>query len=270
MHHAAPDGGHSVQSRLRLLGALIVGVSITAATLALAQPRKPTGGAGKPKPRPTAAADAGESPNEDASAPASAAMTPASGDAGPTAPPPMIPTGDGGVRPSPLNPAPNEFPTGATPDAGAFDYDKLIGDIASLRARVAAVGDNLFHARIAISVRTDEGHSKLGRLVVSLDDGAVYTAPPSFRADDSTQIYAHALAAGRHSITVDVDRKDDRNDGFKNTQRSRFVVEVPKDQELDVELKIIDDSDMGTFPADQSGSYDLRVRMKAQARAVKR
>ena len=261
-----------MQSRLRLLGALIVGVSITAVTLSLAQPRRPTGGAGKPKPRPSASVDAGDSSNEDASAPASstAMTTTTAADAGPTAPPPMIPSGDGGVRPSPLNPAPNEFPTGATPDAGAFDYDKLIGDIASLRARVAAVGDNLFHARIAISVRTDEGHSKVGRLVVSLDDGAVYTAPPNFHADDSTQIYAHAVAAGRHSITVDVDRKDDRNDAFKNTQRSRFVVEVPKDQELSVELKIIDDSDMGTFPADQSGSYDLRVRMKAQARAVKR
>ena len=266
-----------MQPRLRLLGALIVGVSITAVTLSLAQPRRPAGGTPKPKPKPSAAADAGDNPYEDTPGPASSsvtATTPVGGgagsDAGPMAPPPMIPTGDGGVRPSPLNPAPNEFPTGATPDAGAFDYDKLIGDIASLRARVAAVGDNLFHARIAISVRTDEGHSKVGRLVVSLDDGAVYTAPPNFRADDATQIYAHAVAAGRHSITVDVDRKDDRNDAFKNTQRSRFVVEVPKDQELSVEFKIIDDSDMGTFPADQSGSYDLRVRMKAQARAVKR
>jgi hypothetical protein len=263
-----------VQVRLRLFGALIVGVSITAVTLALAQPKKPTGG---PKPKPSAV-DAGSSAYDDASGPAGSAVAAtvpvgsaaAASDGGPTAPPPMIPTGDGGVRPSPLNPAPNEFPTGATPDAGAFDYDRLIGDIASLRARVAAVGDNLFHARIAISVRTDEGHSKVGRLVISLDDGAVYTAPANFRADDSTQIYAHAVAAGRHSITVDVDRKDDRNDAFKNTQRSRFVVEVPKDQELSVEFKIIDDSDMGTFPADQSGSYDLRVRMKAQARAVKR
>jgi hypothetical protein len=191
---------------------------------------------------------------------------------GPVAPPSMLHSelGDGGVRPSPLNPAPNEFAQGIDAGAPTIDYDKLVGDIAALRARVAAVGDNLFHSRIALQVRTDGDHGRIGRLVVSLDDGAVYTAPPNFKADDWQDIYAHALAPGRHAITVDVERKDDRNDGFRNSQRSRFTVEIPRDLELLVQIKIGDDSDMGKdFPSDKSGSYDLRVRVKAEARTPK-
>jgi hypothetical protein len=179
--------------------------------------------------------------------------------------------GDGGVRPSPLNPAPNEFSQPVDAGAPTIDYDKLIGDIASLRARVAAVGDNLFHSRIAIQIRTDGDHGRIGRLVVSLDDGAVYTAPANFKADDWQDVYSHSLAPGRHALTVDVERKDDRNDGFRNSQKSRFTVEIPRDQELAVQIKVGDDSDMGKdFPSDKSGSYDLRVRVKAEARAVKK
>ncbi len=201
----------------------------------------------------------------------------ATNDASGPVPPPVTlhsEVGDGGVRPSPLNPAPNEFSQGlASLEAGAptVDYDKLIADITALRARVAAVGDTLFHSRIAIQIRTDGDHGKIGRLVISLDDGAVYTAPPSFKADDWTAVYDHALAPGHHAITVDVERKDERNDAFRNAQRSRFTVEVPRDQELGVQIKIGDDSDMGKeFPSDKSGSYDLRVRVKAEAKPVKK
>lgn len=193
-------------------------------------------------------------------------------DSGGPVPPPLMlhgEIGDGGVRPSPLNPAPNEFAQGIDAGAPTVDYDKLVADIASLRARVAAVGDNLFHSRIAIQIRTDGDHGRIGRLVISLDDGAVYTAPTNFKADDWQDVYKHALAPGHHAITVDVERKDDRNDGFRNSQRSRFTVEVPRDQELGVQIKVGDDSDMGkNFPGDHSGGYDMRVRVKAEAKAV--
>jgi hypothetical protein len=257
----------------RTVALLIVGVA-TASAIALAQGRRPP----KPKP-PVVAADAGATDNPygdtaGAASDASAAQPQAVADGGgPVPPPPMMhgEMGDGGVRASPLNPAPNEFSQAIDAGAPTIDYDKLIGDIASLRARVAAVGDNLFHSRIAIQLRTDGDHGKIGRLVISLDDGAVYTAPQNFKADDWSDVYAHALAPGRHAITVDVDRKDDRNDGFRNSQKSRFTVEVPRDQELGVQIKIGDDSDMGKdFPGDKSGSYDLRVRVKAEARAVKK
>jgi len=240
--------------------------------IAFAQGRKPP----KPPKPPVVTADAGDTASGDTAASDAGVVAPqATGDggSGPVPPPPMLhgEMGDGGVRASPLNPAPNEFAQPVDAGAPTIDYDKLIGDISALRARVAAVGDNLFHSRIAIQIRTDGDHGKIGRLVISLDDGAVYTAPQGFKSDDWQDVYAHALAPGRHAITVDVDRKDDRNDGFRNSQKSRFTVEVPRDQELGVQIKIGDDSDMGKdFPGDKSGSYDLRVRVKAEARAVKK
>ncbi len=172
---------------------------------------------------------------------------------------------------SPLNPAPNELP-GATP-AGVpvVDYDRLLGDIAALRARVAAVGDSLFHSRIGVGIETAGDHGKIARLTVAIDDGIVYTAPQSFHADDMTAIYNHAVAPGRHAVTVEVERKDDRNDAFATSQKSRFIVEVPKDEQLDVEVKITDESTMGgDFPSDRSGRYELRVRAKAVARPLKK
>lgn len=257
--------------RARLIGAIAIAVA-SAVTLAVAQPKK--GGGVPPKKPPVKVVDAG-APDAGPAAdektdvrPTDAGVAVAIPEAGPVPPPPGVTfAGDGG-RASPLNPAPEEMPSGKLlGDAGTVDYDKLIGDITALRARVSAVGDGMFRSRVAISVETSGDHGKIARMVVSLDDGVVYTAPANFHADDLTQIYAGGVAAGRHAITVDLDRKDDRNDAFKSTQRSRFLVDVPRDQELAVEVKVWDDSSMGKdFPSDQSGKYDLRVRMNAKAR----
>jgi hypothetical protein len=248
--------------------ALVVFAIGSVAAVALAQPHHPGREHGKAKPKADASTETAEDKGGDAGAPS------AGGDAGgPVPAPPGLrgESGDSGVRPSPLNPAANEFAQPIDGGAPTVDYDKLIADIATLRARVAAVGDTLFHSRIAIQVRTDGDHGRIGRLVVSLDDGAVFTAPPGFKADDWQAVYAHALAPGRHAITVDVERKDDRNDAFRNSQRTRFNVEVPRDQQLDVRIKVGDDSDMGKdFPSDKSGSYDLRVRVKAEAGPVRK
>ena len=49
------------------------------------------------------------------------------------------------------------------------------------------------------------------------------------------------------------------------------MVDVPNDQRLAVELALWDDSNMGgDFPADKKGRYDLRVRMRAKAKAIGR
>jgi hypothetical protein len=190
-------------------------------------------------------------------------------------PAPHAEPGVDGGRASPLNPTAEEMPgyvaPGAAPPVPAVDYDKLLGDIAALRARVADVGDALFVSRIVIALETDGDHAKIGHLTVELDDGIVYTAPPSFHTPDPASIYEHAVAPGHHAVTVEVDRKDDRDDTFRDLQRTRFIVDVPKDQRLAVTLRIGDDSDMGgSFPGDHRGKYDLRVRMKAAATPVKR
>jgi hypothetical protein len=223
----------------------------TVATLADAQPR------GK-----AAAAAAADAAPEAAPATTTASSPDASG---PVAAPE---NGDGGKW-SPLNPTPEEI-RNTSLDAGVpVDYDKLLADVAALRARVAAVADSLYRSRVAVSLQTDGDHAKIAFLSVSLDDGVVFTAPANFSASDSTAVYDHAVAPGRHAITIEAERKDDRDESFRTSQRSRFIVDVPRDNKVTVEVKIIDDSSMGgDFPSDKSGKYDLRFRVKAVAKPV--
>ena len=150
-----------------------------------------------------------------------------------------------------------------------IDYDRLLADVASLRARVAAVSDTMYRTKVAISLETSGDHGRIASLAVSIDDGIVWTSPASFRADDTTKIYEHSVAPGHHAITVDIERRDDRDDTFRSTQRSRFVVDVPNDQNLSVVVKLWDDSDIGgDFRSDRKGQYELRVRMRARAEAL--
>jgi hypothetical protein len=255
----------AVRRATRLFAAVtIAGATLAAlgtiATLADAQPRGRGRSGAKPKVDAQAAA-----PPEQADSGAAASSAPG---AGPVPDPGGGEVGDASVKPSPLNPTAQEMP-GQT-DAGApLDYDRLLADIAALRARVAAVSDNLYQSRIAVALETDGDHGRIARLTVSLDDGIVYTAPASFTASDMTTVYDHAVAPGRHAVTVDVDRKDDRDESFRTSQRSRFTVDVPRDQRLSVEVRIDDDSSMGgDFPSDKSGKYDLRFRVKAVAKAA--
>lgn len=246
----------------RLIAAVVVTGASALATLAVAQPRSKPAAGTRAKPQPTKADAQAPLPPEESGASESA------GPQEPVPPPPEATGGDGG-RLSPLNPRPEEMP-GSGADAGVpIDYDRLLADIAALRARVAAVSDNLYQSRIAVALETDGSHGKITRLTVSLDDGVVYTAPASFSASDMTTVYDHAVAPGRHAVTIDVDRKDDRDESFRTSQRSRFTVDVPRDHRLGVEIRIGDDSSMGgDFPSDKSGRYDLRFRVKAVAKPV--
>ena len=247
-----------VRTRTRFLAGVVLAGATALATLSFAQTR--TKPAAKPVRPPATKADA-QATEEPGSADAAAT--------GPTEPPPVADTSDGGVRPSPLNPTAQESP-GNNVDAGTpVDYDRLLADIAALRARVAAVADNLYQSRVAVALQTDGDHGKIVRLAVSLDDGVVYTAPPTFAASDLTVVYDHAVAPGRHAVTVDLDRKDDRDETFRTSQKNRFTVDVPRDHRVTIEVKVIDDSSMGKdFPADKSGRYDLRVRVRAVAKPV--
>jgi hypothetical protein len=265
--------------RRSIATSLLVASSLALTTLVMGQTRgwrpatKP-----KPKPAPTAAAkDARPEPSEtkpaedDPYGPSSGTPPPASS-ALPETPAEAPgaqrsnPSVDGGARSSPLNPRPEEFPEGG-PVATPPDLDKIMGDIATLRARVAAIGDVLFKSRIAIRIETRGDHAKIGKLALSLDDGVVYTAPAGFFADDEVTVYDHAVAPGRHVLIVDVERRDDRGETFRTGQQSRVTLDVPDNQRLETYIRIDDDSDMASdFPSSQKGSYDLRVRVRAKVR----
>jgi hypothetical protein len=213
-------------------------------------------------------ADPADERTTDAPAPtASGAAAAPPGDAGP-APPPSNESLDAGKL-SPLNPAPNEFSDAEA--APPLDYDRLLTDIAALRARVSAVSDTLFHSRIVITIESSGDHGRLASLGVSLDDGVIWTMPPSFRIEDQATVYDHAVAPGHHAVTVDAERRDDRNDTYRSAQRSRFIVDVPADQRLVVNLRLGDDSNMGSdFPSNHEGRYELRVRAQAKAQPLGR
>jgi hypothetical protein len=260
-----------MRSTRTLAGGALAATATVIATLAFAQPRgsRPARPSGKPKP----AASSPDNPYDPATTPASAGPTlqppaTATNDSAPI-PPPAGDSADGGKL-SPLNPAANEFS-----DAGmappSIDYDRLLADIGSLRARVAAVSNTLFHSRIGVALETSGDHGRIASLSLSLDDGVVWTSPETFRAEDSTIVYDHAVAPGHHALTVDVERRDDRNDTFRSAQRSRFIVDVPADERLSVEIKLWDDSNMGAdFPTDKAGQYELRVRARARAQLLPR
>lgn len=257
----------------RLVAAAAIAVATCLGSLALAQQPKKPGSRSRPKPPAAAAVQADASSaegkaNEDES---HASGSAGEGGSGAVATPADYGApGEGGVRASPLNPAPSEMPSSATVDAGSIDYDRLLSDIAALRTRVAAVGESLFQSRMAIALRVEGDHARVAKVSVAVDDGAVYTSPQGFRGDELTPVFARALAPGRHAVTVDVDREDVDNVAFKTSQRSRFIVEVQRDEQLDVALRIEDDSSMATLPGKKKGEYDLRVRMKATSGPIKR
>jgi hypothetical protein len=259
----------------RSLASTLAIARLATTSLVLGQGRRTV----KPKPRPKAPTSAPsesrpspaeEKPKNDDETPASpdstgsAASSGESGSEGPSVASKAF--GEAGVRTSPLNPRPEEFPDGGAVSTPA-DLDKILGDIAALRARVAAIGDTLFKSRIVLRVETSGDHAKIGKLAISLDEGVVYTAPAGFVADDETTVYDHAVAPGRHVLGVDIDRRDDRGEIFRTGQHSRVTLEVPENQRLETTIVIDDDSDMGSkFPSSQKGSYDLRVRVRAKAR----
>lgn len=227
------------------------------ATLALAQPKK----GAKPKSEKVEkpAEKAEETPREETLA----------NDSGDVSVPRPEGYGEGGVRPSPLTPAPREFPSRDV-DGGAPppDYDKIMSDIVLLRARVAAVSNTLFRSRMVVSMQI-EGDARVGRLFVSLDDGVVFTAPSGFHPNDLAPVFEQAVAPGKHAITIDLEQLDPKDESFRHEERTRFVVDVPKDSRANVELTLTDKSTMGAdFPSDKSGKYDVKWRANVVARKL--
>lgn len=167
-------------------------------------------------------------------------------------------------KPSPLTPAPAEFPTGAAKPP-PFDYDKLLGDIATLRSRVAALTTTLFASKLRVVVETRGDDARLASFTVTLDDGVVFSAPEKFSAEDERTVYEHAVAPGHHVVGVEIERYDARNREYRTWQSSRFSVVIPESKLVDTHLTIVDDSDMAEdFPGDADGQYDLRVKLRAR------
>lgn len=180
------------------------------------------------------------------------------------APPPKAAEGSAATPISPLTPAADEFAHGAAPAAPA-DFDKLLGDIAALRSRVAAVTTTLFKSRLRVVLESRADDARIEALAITLDDGVVFAAPERFNADDDRVVYEHAVAPGSHVLGIDVERYDARARQYRTWQNSRFAIVVPESQLVEAHFRIEDSSDMASdFPSDQDGEYKLVVRLRAR------
>jgi hypothetical protein len=179
-------------------------------------------------------------------------------------PPPKAAPSSEATKLSPLNPEANEFADGGV-QPPPVEYDKLLGDIASLRSRVSALTTTLFASKVRVVVETRGNDARVASFSVTLDDGVVFSAPERFVAEDERTVYEHSVAPGHHVIGVDVERFDTRSNEYRTWQSSRFSVVIPESKLVDAHLIIQDSSDMGKdFPDDQDGQYDLRVRLRAR------
>lgn len=212
-----------------------------------------------------AKADAGKAAKAEPAVPSADASPQGTGTDDLGAPPPKDVTEQKPEKqPSPLTPKPEEFPTGVAKPP-PFEYDKLLGDIAALRSRVAALTTTLFASKLRVVVETRGDDARLASFNITLDDGVVFAAPDRFSADDERTVYEHAVAPGHHVVGVEIERYDARSKEYRTWQSSRFSVVVPENKLVDTHLTVIDDSDMAEdFPDDQDGEYDLRVKLRAR------
>ena len=252
-----------MQKRLALLS-LIAAVSLAVA--APAQPgKKPA--APKEEAKPDAGKPAAKAEADKADKPVGGGEAVSSGagadDLG--APPPKDAAQQKSeTKPSPLTPKPEEFPSGVAKPP-PFEYDKLLGDIAALRSRVAALTTTLFASKLRVVVETKGDDARMASFNITLDDGVVFAAPERFSAEDERTVYEHAVAPGHHVVGVEIERYDARNKDYRTWQSSRFSVVIPESKLVDTHLTIVDDSDMADdFPDDQDGEYDLRVKLRAR------
>jgi hypothetical protein len=233
---------------------LLAALSISVVGLSFAAPRK---GVQKPADTSTvsdkAGADAGGAPPADRPA----------DDLG-TAPPPRPDAVDPKARASALNPRADELPDGgvALPPP---DYDRLFGDIAALRGRVAALTTTLFASKVRVTLRSEGDNARISRLNVTLDDGVVFSAPARFSAEDERVVYEHAVAPGHHVLGVEVDRSDVRSNQYTTSQTTKLSIVIPEGKLVEASVELEDDSDIAEdFPDDQDGEYELAVRMRAR------
>jgi hypothetical protein len=224
---------------------------IVVAPFATAVAAPPKGGK---KPPVAASASASESVSAPVSASASVVTLPA-----PTSSVPV----------SPLTPRPDEAPpvkasASAKPQQS---YDDLMAEIAALRARVATVGNAVWKSKIAVTFRARGSHAKIAWAKLSLDGAQVWASPKAFAAEDDVAIFEGGVAAGPHALTIEIERRDDRDESFRTIDKTTTTLMVPQGKRLAVEIRLEDDSSMGgDFPGDSSGSYEMKLRLKAKAK----
>jgi hypothetical protein len=166
---------------------------------------------------------------------------------------------------SPLTPRPDEAPPVKASAKPAASYDELMAEIATLRARVSMVGNAVWKSRMKVTFRMRGSHARIAWAHLSLDGARVWSSPKGFAAEDDTAIFEGGVAPGPHAVTLEIERRDDRDETYKSIEKTTVTLTVPNGKTLDVESRLDDDSSMGgDFPSGESGKYDLALKIKAK------
>ena len=209
-----------MEFRLRAAVGLGLFLAVASGSLALAQPRR---GGGRTAPR--AVEDAGPKV-EDSGSPAASAD-------GAARPSRSAPTGTRARSPR-RSRRRRRVPATGCRDGGAapVDYDKLIGDVAALRARAATLSDGLFRSRVAIDDRDRRRPDEARAPARCRSTTASSTPrPPAFARRTTRRVRALDRAGQARDHGRRRARTTRRTSRSETSQRSRFTVDVPKDQQ---------------------------------------
>src|SRR5258708_11547012 len=169
---------------------------------------------------------------------------------------------------SPLTPRPDEAPpVKAEPSTmPSGSYDDLMADIANLRARVGVIAKAVWKSHISVSLRATGSHAGIAAAKLFVDGAQVWTLPKALSFDDPKSIFDGGVAAGLHAVSLEVERRDDRDPTFRTIQRTTATVVVPQGKTVVIEARIDDDSDMGDeYTSDGEGEYDGLIRLNGRA-----
>lgn len=171
------------------------------------------------------------------------------------------------------SPPPGADPGPLPPDLGPLrsDWSALMDDMVSARQRVATLGEELFHTRLAITVQDRAGDDvNLTRFALELDGTPIYHADGGIEGGDAgALVWDGALAPGPHELTIELTQEARDGEEYRYSQRDTFRFIVVRDRRTEITVVLEDDSDIArAFASGGEGRYEVRTRVRVATRAL--
>lgn len=159
------------------------------------------------------------------------------------------------------------------PDLGPLRerLTSIMDELVQARSRMAVLGRQLFRTRMRIRVDNRAADEQaLARITVELDGAPVFRHEGALEKQ-LTHAFEGFAAPGPHLLTVEVEQRSRASDDYGYTIRHTYRVHVLRGKLTDVAVILDDASDMGEdFPEDHDGEYDVRTRLRVEARDLPR
>lgn len=164
-----------------------------------------------------------------------------------------------------------ENPSGPGLAALREEFAEVMDALVQLRSRVSVLGRQLFETRVRVRVDNQTAETQsLVRLVVSLDGAPVHQAEGAPREPKPEQVFDGYAAPGLHVITVEAEQRAKAGDKYRHTTRDTFRFEALRGKATVVTITLEDDSDIAEdFADDEAGEYDVRTRVRVEAKDLK-